>query len=342
LAGATGVARYVTQLDGALVDAGVELHRYAFGRAPHSVPPGTRRLPVPLRLLRPLWRVVRLPRVEHLTGAVDVVLVTDLAPPPTRRPLVVTVHDLDAIDRPDLHDVRAQRLQHDQLDAARERADEVIAVSATTAAALAAHGVDAARISVVPHGATPLPPADRRLVPDGPYVLAVGTVDARKGLDVLIEGFARAHLDGAQLVIAGPDGHRADDARAAAAAHGIAERVTFPGRVGDAELAGLYEGALAYCLPSRAEGFGLPLLEAMGAGVAVVASDLPVVREVAGDVAVLVPVGDAAAWADALERLVADDAGRAARAAAGPGVAARYTWAAAAQATIAIYERLSP
>lgn len=303
------------------------------------MPPGTRRLPVPLRVLRPLWRAIPFPRVEQLAGAVDVVHVTDLAPPPTRRPLVMTVHDLDAVDRPELHDARAQHLQRAQLDAARLRAVEVIAVSATTAAALRAHGVDADRISVVPHGATPLPPADRRLVPDGPYVLAVGTVDARKGLDVLIEAFARARLDGTRLVIAGPDGHRADDARAAAAEHGVAERVTFPGRVGDAELAGLYEGALAYCLPSRAEGFGLPLLEAMGAGVPVVASDLPVVREVAGDVAVLVPVGDAEAWAAALEQVVGDDAARTTRGAAGRDVAARYTWAAAARSTAAVYER---
>ena len=339
LAGATGVARYVTQLGAALDDAGVELHRYGFGRAPYAAPPRTRRLPVPLRVLRPLWRAIPLPRVEHLTGAVDVVHVTDLAPPPTRLPLVLTVHDLDAIERPDLHDVRAQRLQQAQLVAARVRAVEVIAVSATTAAALTAHGVDSDRISVVPHGATPLPAPDWRFVPVGPYVLAVGTVDARKGLDVLIEGFSRAQLDGTSLVIAGPDGHRAEEARAVAAARGLGGRVIFPGRVGDAELAGLYEGALCYCLPSRAEGFGLPLLEAMGAGLPVLASDLPVVREVAGDVGVLVPVGDADAWAVALEQLVGDDAARAERGAAGRGVAARYTWAAAAQKTAAVYER---
>ena len=338
-AGTTGIARYVTQLDKALVDSGVELRRFAVGRGRHPAPASTRRFRVPLRVLQRTWKLLPFPRAEQIAGPADVVHVTDALPPPTRLPLVLTVHDLDALDRAELHGPRARSLQAEQLAAARERADEVIAISAVTAAALQARGVDGDRISVVHLALTELPVSDPRLVPTEPYLLAVGTVDARKGLDVLIEAFGRARLDGVRLVIAGPDGHRADDTRAAMAAAGVTDRVVLPGRVTDAELAALYRGAMAYCLPSRAEGFGLPVLEAMAAGAPVIASDLPVVRELVGDGAIFVEVGHVDAWATALERLVADDAVRARLSSAGPSIASRYTWEATARATMKVYER---
>lgn len=296
---------------------------------------------MPLRILQRTWGFIPLPRAEQIAGSAEVVHITDVVPPPTRLPLVLTVHDLDALDRAELHGARARSLQGAQLVAARERADAVIAVSAVTAAALRARGVDADRITVVHHGLTALPAPDRGAVPDGPYFLAVGTLDARKGLDVLIQAFGRAQLDGARLVIAGPDGHRADDVRAAVRAAGADGRVVLPGRVTDAELAALYQAALAYCLPSRAEGFGMPVLEAMAAGTPVIASDLPVVREVAGDAVVPVAVGDVDAWAGALEEMRRDDNRRRSLGAAGPSVAARYTWSEAARATAAVYERVA-
>lgn len=336
------MARYVTELDRALVAADTDLRRWAFGRGPHRAPAGTRRVRVPLRVLRRVWRVVPTPRVEHLVAGCDVVHATDLAPPPTRLPLVMTVHDLDALLRPDLHDRWAVGQQRAQLAAARTRAHAVIADSEATADALRAHGVDAARITVVRLGVTPLPDPDTSVVPaDTPYLLAVGSLDARKGLDCLVRAFASADLDGILLVIAGPEAHRAHEVTAAVSAAGVADRVVLPGRVTDAQLAALYRHTLAYCLPSRAEGFGLPLLEAMNEGAAVLASDLPVLREIGGEAVRYLPVDDVDAWATGLHAVVSDDAARAELAAAGPGRAARFTWEATARETLAVYERVT-
>lgn len=353
IAGGTGVARYVTELGRAL-DArdDVEVLRFALGRATGAVPAGAHHLAVPLRVLHASWRALRWPTAERLAGRVDVVHATDLEPPPTRRPLVLTVHDLDALGHPELHGPRAIRLQRRQLEAARTRADAVIAVSSATAATLTDHGVDADRIHVVHHGVSALavPPAGAAPKPGvaatGPYLLAVATLDARKGLDTLIAAFssaigARRGLDGLRLVVAGPDGHRAHDVRAAVAAAGVEERVELPGRVDDARLAALYRGALAFCLPSRAEGFGLPVLEAMAAGAPVLASDLPAVREVAAEAAVLLPAGDVGAWADAITSIAADPERRSRLAEQGRARAAAFTWEAAAAGTAAVYRAVS-
>lgn len=318
----------------------MELARFAIGRGSHASPSMTRRFRLPLTVMRRMWPIVPFPRVERLCGPVDLVHVTDLVPPPTRRPLVLTVHDLDAVAHPELHSRRARSLQVAQLAAARRHADLVIANSATTARALNAHGVDPERIRVVHLAGAELPAPDPRLVPDAPYFLAVGTLDARKGLDVLIDAFSRAGLDGVRLVLAGPDGHRAEMVRAAAEACGAADQILVAGRVTDAELAALYRGALAYCLPSRAEGFGLPALEAMSAGAPVIASDLPVVREIVGRAGRIVPVGSVPAWIEALEVLAGDDATRARMSLEGRVVSERFTWSATAKATVAVYEEV--
>jgi glycosyltransferase involved in cell wall biosynthesis len=111
------------------------------------------------------------------------------------------------------------------------------------------------------------------------------------------------------------------------------------GLVDDATLAALYRDALALCFPSRAEGFGLPVLEAMAAGCPVVASDLPVLREIVGDDGILVPAGDAIALSQALRELLGDDGTRAELARAGPRRAAAFSWASTAEATVDAYQR---
>ena len=122
------------------------------------------------------------------------------------------------------------------------------------------------------------------------------------------------------------------------AAH-LAPGVRFAGHVTDAQLAELYRGAAVVCVPSRAEGFGLPLLEAMAAGAPVVASDLPALREVGGDAVRFVPPGDAGALATEVQAVLADDRLRAVMVAAGRARAATYRWSNVALATIAAYER---
>jgi glycosyltransferase involved in cell wall biosynthesis len=332
-AGSTGVARYARELHVSLVEAGVDVVTYAIGRGPHPAPEGTHHLRVPLRAVQRMWQVVGRPRVEDLVGPVDLVHCLDLLPTPSRAPCVMTAHDLVALELPALHSPRQVETQRRQL-AAFGRADLVLADSRATAAALVQRGVPADRVTVVPLGLSdpgPITSHDR-----GPYLLAVGELAARKNLPVLIEAFRAARLpEQVELLLVGPEGFGAEGTTSL-----LGGRVRALGRVDDATLAGLYAGATALCFPSLAEGFGLPVLEAMRAGTPVIASDLDVLREVAGDAAVYVAASDVRAWSAALERVVDDQDLRAKLARAGIAASEGRTWAVTAAATVAAYEKV--
>jgi glycosyltransferase involved in cell wall biosynthesis len=340
LAGSTGVARYVRELGAALEGREIDVVRFAIGRGEHraGLPPATRHVRVPLRVVQRAWAFARTPRAERLAPGCDLVHSPDLVPPPTRRPLVLTVHDLVALEHPELHPPRSVAIQRAQLAAARERATIVVSVSAATRDALCTRGVDPERVVVVPNGVTRMPAPDPTLVPSLPYFLAVGSSMPRKGLATLVAAFAQAVPEPVRLVLAGAPGWTDDRLTSTIDGCGAASRVVRLGAVTDARLAALYRGCLAVCVPSVAEGFGLPLLEAACAGAAVVASDLPVFREIDGAVAVYAPPRDVAAWADALQRVLADDGLRDAARTRGPEVARRYSWDRTASLTIAAYE----
>jgi glycosyltransferase involved in cell wall biosynthesis len=329
--GRTGVARYGRELVAAVERCGVEPRLFAVGRGRFDPPPQTRRIRLPVRAVAPVWRHLRVPRAEWLVPGVRLVHTLDMTPPPTRRPVAVTVHDVAALEHPDLHS-RVQVTQQRRQLAALSRVQLVCAVSQSTADALVRHGIPAQRIAVTPLGVTRMPaPQPPGLEP--PYLLVVGELAARKGLPGLVRAFRDADLPQAlRLVLAGPPGHRADEVL-----RHLDDRVIALGAVSDAQLAGLYAGATALCFPSLAEGFGLPVLEAMAAGLPVVASDIDVVREVAGDAARLVAAGDVTAWRSALEQLWDDPDGRAERAAAGRARAGEFTWDRTAALTVDAY-----
>lgn len=138
-------------------------------------------------------------------------------------------------------------------------------------------------------------------VEHAPYVLFVGGPDARKNAGLLFEAYDAAFGDGGpRLVVAGT--LNAADERRFAAMRAPRERV----RPNDDELRALYSGALAVAVPSLAEGFGLPVVEAMACGAPVLASDAGALPEAAGGAALLLPPQDVNAWSDALRRIVAD------------------------------------
>jgi glycosyltransferase involved in cell wall biosynthesis len=170
-----------------------------------------------------------------------------------------------------------------------------------------------------------------------PSILVVGTLDPRKGQDVLLRALTR--LPDVRAVLVGPDQWQAASIRALATELGLDGRVDFLGRVTDDELASCYRESTLVCVPSRAEGFGLVVLEAMAFGVPVVASDLPAIREVGGDAVTLVPPEDPAALAGAIADLLADGARQDLLVAAGRVAARRWTWEATARATLRAYER---
>jgi glycosyltransferase involved in cell wall biosynthesis len=259
-------------------------------------------------------------------------------------PVVVTVHDLIPLLLPG-YSWRSRLLRAPGTRLLR-RADAVIVPSRATAEDCARHAeVSPERIHVVPHGLSPLyrPAADEavaalrhRLGLARPYLLGVGTFEPRKGLPHLVAATRalRHHLD-IDLVVAGSQGLFAPAVRSALAPLGPHGRDL--GFVTGGDLVALYTGAAAFVFPSAYEGFGLPLLEAMGCGTPAVAFHNSSLPEVAGDAAILVRDSDTEALAEALRGLLGDPAEMARRRALGLRQAARFRWSTAASRTVAVY-----
>jgi glycosyltransferase involved in cell wall biosynthesis len=173
-------------------------------------------------------------------------------------------------------------------------------------------------------------------LPPGRWLLHVGSCIPRKRADVLLDVVAavRAAAPDVRLVKVGGEWTAAHRERIDR--HRLADAIVHARGVSRAELAEAYRRAAAVLVPSEAEGFGLPVAEALACGAAVVASDIPPLREAGGPAAVYRPVGDVPAWADAVLRLLADRGPPVARAA----WAARFSWRAHAETIAAAYHRL--
>jgi glycosyltransferase involved in cell wall biosynthesis len=308
-------------------------------------------LALPRPVLYEMWVRTGHPRLDAAGAApLDVVHAPSLAVPGRGRvPLVVTVHDAAAELWPDAFTARGRAFHRRGVRAAARRADLVIAVSAAAADELVAcSSLRSEQIRVVHHAVVP-PAADpaiddavlRRhgLRADG-YVLWVGSLEPRKGVGTLVAAMARLHRGSrvaVPLVLAGFDGWLGggpvDDADLATLGDGLVRL----GPVDEDELWALYRGAAVFALPSRHEGFGLPVVEAMSQGTATVCSDLAALREVTGGAAALVAVGDVGAWADTLGGLLADPAARAELGRRGARRAARFDARTFVDATRAVY-----
>ena len=175
-----------------------------------------------------------------------------------------------------------------------------------------------------------------------PYILGIGRLVEQKGFDVLIEAFARANVEGCDLIIAGEGTQRAALEKLAASL-GVADRVIFPGRADRPTAASLFKGALFFVLPSRQEPMGIVNLEAMAAGKAIIASRVGGVPEIVldGETGLLVPGSDAESLASAIRRLANDDELRTRLATAGNARAQEFAWNAIAGQYVKIYEGLA-
>jgi glycosyltransferase involved in cell wall biosynthesis len=233
--------------------------------------------------------------------------------------------------------IRERRVYRRYLDRLRRVGAVVVPSEATAADLVEFARVDRRRIHVVPLAASPSV-APEGPTPSGDYVLYCGSVEPHKNLAVVIEAIARTH-DTTRLVVVGPwSRRRVERLQRHARMVGATERIDWMGFVPPAQLAAIRAGARAVLVPSLIEGFGLPVLEAMAAGVPVVASDIPSLREVAGDAADLIAPRDADAWAGAIDVAVGDPEHRAMRSREGRDRAALFTWQRTAEGVIAAHD----
>jgi glycosyltransferase involved in cell wall biosynthesis len=295
-----------------------------------------------LRPARILWEQSLLPPVlaRH---RVDVLLNPGFTSPVLCPcPAVTVFHDLQHKRHPEYFrwfDLPAWRLL---LWLAAHRSSLLVAVSeATREDLLRYYRIPAVKIRVIPHGVEErffeIGERRKRIQPQ-PYLLAVSTLHPHKNLDRLIRafaGFRRAHPE-FRLVIAGLRGFATAQLEQQIAELGLERAVRLAGWIARDELAELYLHAWAYVNPTLFEGFGMPVLEALAAGIPTACSSIEPVRSVAGEAALLFdPTSDQALGA-ALTSVACDEGLRARLAAAGPLRASRFSWRKAAEATLSV------
>jgi glycosyltransferase involved in cell wall biosynthesis len=253
-------------------------------------------------------------------------------------PAVVTVHDLSFERDPTVMSLRDRTIFRAVVPRSARRAARVLAVSEKTKRDLIElYGLPEEKIAVTPNGVDPVF-SPNGPSPDGePYALFVGALQPRKDPQAAIDALALLGDGDLRLILVGPDKGGRTEAERATERNGLRGRVEFRGHVPQYELAALYRGAACLVFPSRYEGFGLPLLEAMASGTPVVATTAGALPEVAGDAAILVEERNPVALAGGIERALAD---RERLVAAGLERAKRFTWAETARRTLEVYQEL--
>lgn len=355
----TGVGEFTRGLLGGLMaHGGLDVVAYGLtwrgrGALASVVPAGVvvAARPMAARPLRTVWAWLGRPPIEWWTGPCDVVHGTNFVVPPARRAArVVSVHDLTPLHFPQL--CSADTLAYPAIvrRAVAEGAWVHTHAEAIRLEVIEAFAADPDRVVAVPSGVPSAegieradPAEGRRLAglgAGGRYVLALGTVEPRKDLPSLVAAFdaiAGRHRD-THLVIAGPDGWGSEDLARALDRMTARHQVTRLGYVSDRDRDALVRGAAVLAYPSRYEGFGYPPLQAMAAGVPVVATAAGSLAEVLADAALVVPVGDVERLAGALDEVLTEPVRAAELAERGRQRAARFSWARCARGMTALYE----
>jgi glycosyltransferase involved in cell wall biosynthesis len=350
-----GTGRYAAELASALVrTAGphdtvtgwTAWHRDVAAATVTGLP--VNRLPLPRRALVAAWQ-----RQLGPAPRADLIHAPTLLMPPRVEPLVVTIHDAVPWTHPETLTRRGARWHRAMAELAVNRAAAIAVPTLAVAGELTAvlPGLTRDRIEVLGAGvprhfrtepsAAKVDEVRRRHRLPQQFVLSLATLEPRKGLDVLIGALAGLGGGAPPLVLVGQPGWGGVDPQAEAVRRGMGpSAVQVLGKVTDEDLPVILRLACLLAVPSRAEGFGLPVIEAMAVGTPVVCSDVAALVEVAGGAAVVVPREDAESLGAAIEKLLGDGSERDRLSAAGRVRAAGFDWDEVARRAWALYRRI--
>ena len=346
--GHSGVPRYAAALTKGLDDVSgefrdLELRLLTTARGAREA--GTRNIAVQLAggpfstSNAGLGRIVT-EQVQARAVSADLLHFFDLTGPALsgHRRFVTTIHDAAV-----RHGFARLRMAHKRFlqPWAIRHASAAIAVSRFAKdEAVRMYGAEPSRIEVIHSGPGLLPQAADAAAPDGaPYVLYVGNLAAHKNLPLLVRAFGATGIDG-RLLLVGRPGDRYGEVREAIEASPARERIEIRSDASDADVDRLYRQAAMLVLPSRYEGFGFTALEAMARDCPVLASDIPAVKEISGDGALLLPVDDVDAWADAMRRVLVDGTLQDELRRRGATTVRRYAWEETARAACRLFLRV--
>lgn len=296
-----------------------------------------------------LWTLVRL-SWEMLWHKPDVLFVpAHVLPFFAPRKSFVTVHDIAYEKIPEAYGFLKRGYLRWSTKRALQKARKVFAPTESVKSDLVnIYGADTERILVVPHGLTPLPKVTatqikhfynkHELSPKELVFFFIGRLERKKNLLMLVEAWSivQKMYSSARLVLAGMNGHGFEDIQMRIEKEGLKKSIVMPGYISEVEASVLFHTATCFVFPSREEGFGLPILQAFEAGCLVIASDIPPLREVAGEAALFANPGNSKDFAEQIMRIVEDLALRDRLKILSKAQLKRFSWEKAAEAVLKV------